>query len=85
MTAVERVQRIFRDALVMEVPMNGTDILESGMLDSLTLVTLIFEVEQEFGVVVPLETMDIDDLRTVDRIAGLAERLQEAQREGSHP
>ena len=75
MSTSERVQRIFRDVLIIEVPSPTTDIVAAGLLDSLALVTLLFEIEQEFAVSVPLENLDIDSLRTVERIEGLVERL----------
>jgi acyl carrier protein len=52
-----------------------TDIVAAGLLDSLALVTLLFEVEREFDLTIPLEDLDIESLRTVERIAALTERL----------
>lgn len=75
MSIDERIERIFRDALSIEVPSVNADIIADGLLDSLALVTLLFEIEQEFGVTVPLENLDVDALRTVEQIAALVERL----------
>ena len=75
MTTIERIDRIFREALSVEVPASTTDIIAAGLLDSLALVTLLFEVEQEFDLRIPLENLDIDGLRTVERIAALIDRL----------
>ena len=48
------------------------------MLDSLALVELIFAIEREFGVTIPLEELEIDSFRSVtsiaDFVAGTAER-----------
>ena len=41
------------------------------MLDSLALVTLLFEVEREFRVEIPLDALEIEDIRSVERIAEL--------------
>ncbi len=82
MTTVDRVDRIFRDALNVEVPSATTDIIAAGLLDSLALVTLLFEVEQEFDLTIPLENLDIEGLRSVQRIAALIEHL-EHERDGS--
>ncbi len=71
----ERIERIFRQVLFIEVPSPSTDIIAAGLLDSLALVTLLFEIEQEFEVSVPLENLDIEGLRTVARIAELVESL----------
>ncbi len=66
---VARVQRIFEEVLNLSAPAADTDIIEAGLLDSLALVTLLFEVEQEFGVEIPLESLEIDDFRSLERIA----------------
>lgn len=68
MDAAERVRLIFRDSLTIEVPDTTTDVIETGLLDSLALVTLLFELEQEFEVTIPLDTLDLESLRTIDRI-----------------
>lgn len=53
----------------MEIPSAETDLIEVGIIDSLALVDLLLRIEEEFGVRVPLEELEIDDLRSV---AGLA-------------
>ena len=70
---VERIQRLFVEALSIPAPDPATDVVDSGLLDSLALVTLLFEVEREFGIQIPLDTLDVDDFRTVERMAGLVE------------
>jgi D-alanine--poly(phosphoribitol) ligase subunit 2 len=75
MTSLDRIDRIFREALNVEVPSSTTDIIAAGLLDSLALVTLLFEVEQEFDLRIPLDGLDIEGLRTVERIAALIERI----------
>ena len=59
----------------VDVPSPTTDIVAAGLLDSLALVTLLFEVEREFDLTIPLEDLDIESLRTVERIAAVTERL----------
>jgi D-alanine--poly(phosphoribitol) ligase subunit 2 len=70
-----RLQRIFEESLNMSAPAPREDIIESGLLDSLALVTLLFEIEQQFGLEIPLESLEIDDFRN---IAGIAQLLIEA-------
>jgi acyl carrier protein len=36
---------------------------------------MLFEIEREFGVTIPLDELDVERLRTVERIAALVERL----------
>ena len=66
---VARVQRIFDQVLNISVPSAQTDIIEGALLDSLALVTLVFEVEQEFDLQIPLEALEIEDFQSIDRIA----------------
>ncbi len=68
------VQRLFEEALQVEAPDADADIIDGGLLDSLSLVTLLFELEQVYGVRIPLETLEIDDVRTLRRLAGLVSR-----------
>jgi acyl carrier protein len=72
---VERIEGIFSDTLSIAPPAPDVDIVETALLDSLGLVTLLFEVEQELGVQLPLESLEIDDLRSVRRIAKLVARM----------
>lgn len=67
----ERVQRIFVDALKIQVPDEDTDLIEAGYIDSLALVELLFAIEREFAVSVPLDELDIDDFRNLRRISEL--------------
>ena len=66
---VSRIQSLFEEALSIPAPAPDADIIDGGLLDSLTLVTLLFEIEVEFGVQIPLDSLEIDDFRTIERIA----------------
>jgi acyl carrier protein len=68
---VARVQGLFEDALSIPSPAPDADIIDGGLLDSLALVTLLFEIEVEFGVQIPLDSLEIDDFRTIEQIARL--------------
>ena len=76
--AAERVAALIRDAVGIEVPDGDTDLFESGLLDSLTLVSLLTEIEQSFGFELPLEDLDLDEFRSVNRIGSYVERAREA-------
>jgi acyl carrier protein len=73
----ERVQRLFVEALNKEAPAVQTDLIEGGLLDSLALVELIFAIEREFGVTIPLEDLEIDSFRSVASIAGFVDGAAE--------
>jgi acyl carrier protein len=64
----ERVCRLFVEKLEIRVPSGDTDVIEAGLLDSLALVELLFEIEREFGVVLPLGDLDVENFRTARRI-----------------
>jgi methoxymalonate biosynthesis acyl carrier protein len=68
---VERVQRLFVEALNIQVPSPETDLIESGMIDSLTLVELLFAIEREFSVTIPFDELEIETFRSVNRIGEL--------------
>ena len=66
-----KVQRIFAETLNIEVPSDETDLIEAGYIDSLALVELLFALEREFSVSVPLDELEIDNFRNVQSISEL--------------
>lgn len=72
----QEILRVFRDVMSVEVPSRKTDILETGLLDSLALVTLLVELEERFGVRIDLETLDLEDLRTVESLGAVVDQLR---------
>ena len=69
----ERITRLLRDTLGVEVPSPETDLIETGLLDSLALVSLLAEIEREFGFELPLDTLEVEDFRTVATAAAYVE------------
>jgi D-alanine--poly(phosphoribitol) ligase subunit 2 len=66
---VDRVIALIRDALQVEVPAPDVDLIEADLIDSLALISLITEIEGEFGVELPLEDFDIEKFRSANQIA----------------
>ena len=64
---------LFAESLHVEAPAPDVDLFESGTLDSLQLVELLLQLERRFGVRVAIESIDLDNLRTLERIARLVE------------
>lgn len=64
-----RLEHLFRHRLQLEVPTSRTDIVDSGLLDSVAFVNLIVGIEREFGLRVPVEEIELDDFRTIAGIA----------------
>ena len=68
---IERLGSVFAESFHIEVPAADLDLLDSGILDSFQMVQLLFELEQHFGLRINIEDIDLDDLRTLSRIARL--------------
>jgi D-alanine--poly(phosphoribitol) ligase subunit 2 len=68
---VERLRALFLECLHIDVPSADADLFETGMLDSLQLVELLLQLEQQFGFRIKIDNIDLDDLRTLARIARL--------------
>ncbi|HEX6209643.1 MAG TPA: phosphopantetheine-binding protein [Methylomirabilota bacterium] len=64
-TVLARLVRIFTERLALEVPAADTDLLEAGVLDSLSFANLLVCVEAEFDIRIPLEELDLDRFRTL--------------------
>jgi acyl carrier protein len=77
--AVTIIERIFRDTLSITPPAPEVDIIDAALLDSLGLVTLLFEIEQELGLQLPLESLEVDDFRSIALIARLMVRTRSAE------
>jgi acyl carrier protein len=76
---VRDLRALFTDKLNIDVPSVEADLIESGLLDSLRLVELLLEIEAGLGHRIPIDEIELDDLRSVARIARLiASRLQPA-------
>lgn len=67
------IAQLINDQLLAEVNSPEDDLLASGVLDSLTLVQLLFDLERRFGVTIPLEELEIDDFRSINSIASLVQ------------
>ncbi len=64
-----QIMRIFSEKLYINVAGSDTDLIDGGVLDSSVFVELLFHLEQDFGLEVALEHLEIDNFRSVRRIA----------------
>ncbi|MGH8221637.1 MAG: phosphopantetheine-binding protein, partial [Woeseiaceae bacterium] len=62
---VKRLSELFADTFHVDVPSADTDLLESGILDSLQLVELLLQIERQFDRKIAIDEIDLDDLRTL--------------------
>jgi methoxymalonate biosynthesis acyl carrier protein len=58
-----------RQEFSVEIPSAETNLIESGILDSLMLVDLLHYAEQKFGIVVSVEDLEIENFITVSSMA----------------
>jgi len=71
--------QIFVECFDTRLASAEVDLLEARLVDSVKLVDLVLEIEQRFGVALPFEELEIEDFRTVSR---LAERIARNQAVG---
>ncbi len=68
--AIERqITKLFLDSLHLEVPSQETDLLATGALDSMGFVELLVRLEESFGIAISLDTVEIDNFRSIKAIA----------------
>ena len=71
------IRQLFADHLAIEVPNSETDLIESGLLDSLAMVDLLVHLEREFKFTVVMDELDVEDFRCVQRIADYVLRCRD--------
>jgi acyl carrier protein len=62
------ILELIRDRLNIDVVDVEVDLIETGMVDSLALVTLITVIEERFACELPLDDFDIENFRSARRI-----------------
>jgi len=60
---------VFLAKLNLDVPSVDTDLFETGVLDSLAFVELVVSLEQSFGLKVPIDDVEIEHFRSIEKIA----------------
>jgi methoxymalonate biosynthesis acyl carrier protein len=66
-----QIAAFFSEKLNMNVTSADTDLVQTRILDSLGVVDLLLYLEQEFGIDASLDNLEIDDLRSIAKIAEL--------------
>ncbi len=74
-TLTDQVAELIRDVLQVEVPSPDSDLVAEGLIDSLALVSLITEVELEFGIRLPIDEFDLNRFRSAEQIATVVAEL----------
>jgi D-alanine--poly(phosphoribitol) ligase subunit 2 len=68
---VDKLTDIFSSKLSLKVHSPDADLLNTGLLDSMRLVELLLNIEQEFCIRIKLEETDLDNFRSISSIAAL--------------
>ncbi len=73
------IQALLSSKLSVRVESADAELLESGLLDSMTLVQLILALEREYKLDLPVHELEIESFSTVGRIAELVSSRARAQ------
>jgi acyl carrier protein len=72
-----RIRELLSTVVEIEVESDDDDIFETGRLDSLGLVELIFAIEEQLGVALALDQLEVEEFRTVRSIVALVSSAQQ--------
>jgi acyl carrier protein len=65
----QKLTELFARRLNLNVPSVDTDLVETGLLDSLTLVELLAQLEETFGVSISTDDLEFENFRSIGSIA----------------
>jgi len=71
---VMRVTALIRDSVGMDVPDPTRELLASGFIDSLSFVSLLLAIEQEYDIRIDVESIELADFQSIERIARFVTR-----------
>jgi methoxymalonate biosynthesis acyl carrier protein len=66
--SLQGIAQLFVKELNVEVPSIETDLIETGILDSLTFLELLVQIEKRFSIKVCMEELDIESFRSIPKI-----------------
>ena len=71
---VAELLSVLPSELNIQIPAEDTDLLDEGIIDSFGLVNLMFLMERRWGIRMSVDKLDLDNMRSVERIAAFIER-----------
>jgi D-alanine--poly(phosphoribitol) ligase subunit 2 len=60
---------LFSARLGLDIPSTDTDLFEAGVVDSMSFVELLLQIETKFGIPMNLGDIEFENFRTVAKIA----------------
>jgi acyl carrier protein len=70
----QKLTELFAKKLNLEVSSVDTDLVETGLLDSLALIELLAQLEETFGVSVSTDDLELENFRSIASVAGFVAR-----------
>ena len=70
----QKLTELFAKKLNLEVSSVDTDLVETGLLDSLALIELLAQLEETFGVSVSTDDLELENFLSIASIAGFVAR-----------
>jgi acyl carrier protein len=70
----QKLTELFARKLNLEVASVDLDLVETGLLDSLSLVELLAQLEETFGVSISADDLELEHFRSIASIAGFLAR-----------
>jgi acyl carrier protein len=64
-----QISALFSEKLNVEVPSPDTNLIDTGLVDSLTFVEFLAHLEADFAIQVDLADLEIEHFQTITRIA----------------
>lgn len=69
-----QIRDFFSTQLNLYVPSADTDLVRAKLLDSLGLVDLLAYLEQDMGIEIPFDDLEVDNFRSIAKIAEFVDR-----------
>ena len=73
---MEELLEIMRDLIADDDFENNDDLVESGILDSMTILNLISEIDDQMGVEIPVGEVIPENFKSVSAIMALIEKIR---------
>ena len=70
----QKLTELFAKKLNLDVSSVDTDLVETGLLDSLTLVELLTQLDETFGVSISTDDLELENFRSIASIARLVDQ-----------
>ena len=69
----EKVFAIVKNVSTSAAEYSGTNMMEDGILDSIEIMTIVTDIEDEFGITVPPELLVPEYFESIDTMVNLVE------------